>query len=112
MDPLRASCAVVLADDHAGAAGKAQKAADEHIDDGAHCAYGGEGLVGDEIAHHPCIHHVVQLLKDVARQQRQRKANQMAGDIAFGHIHAGVGRMRVLDMVHSLAFLYMIFVSV
>ena len=54
--------------------------------------------------------HVVQLLKDVARQQRQRKANQMAGDIAFGHIHAGVGRMRVLDMVHSLAFLYMIFV--
>ena len=32
------------------------------------------------------------------------------GDIAFGHIHAGAGRMRVLDMVHSLAFLYMIFV--
>ena len=142
MDPLRASCAVVLADDHAGAAGKAQKAADEHIDDGAHRTYSGEGLVGDKIAHHPCIHHVVQLLKEVADHERQGKVDdqtrdiahnntvnrviklleqvaykegkgerdQEFGDIAFGHIHAGVGRMRVLDMVHSLAFLYMIFV--
>ena len=69
MDPLRASCAVVLADDHAGAAGKAQKAADEHIDDGGDGTNGGEGLITDEVAHYPCVYGVVKLLKDVARQK-------------------------------------------
>ena len=34
--------------------------ADQHVDDGGDGAHGGEGLVADEIPHHPGIHHVVE----------------------------------------------------
>ena len=82
-----AVCAVILADDHACAGGKTNEKADEHIDDGTHRAHGGKGLVADIFAHHPGVHHVVKLLKNVAEQQRKGECNDMPGDIAGGHIH-------------------------
>ncbi len=79
--------AVVLTDDHTGAAAEPHEKADEHVDDGAHAAHGGEGLVGHEVAHHPGVHHIVELLEHVARQQGQGKQDQVPGDAARGHIH-------------------------
>ena len=70
-----------------GAAGQAHEGADEHIDDGGHGAYGGEGLLADEVAHHPGIHHVVHLLKEVPRQQGQGKQEQVGKDVPLGHVY-------------------------
>ena len=79
--------AVILADDHAGAAAQPHEKADEHVDDGRHAAHGGKGLVGHVVAHHPGVHHIVELLKHVARQQGQSKQDQVPRDAACGHIH-------------------------
>ena len=78
---------VELADHHAGTGGQAHKEADKHIDDGAYGSHGGEGLVADEVTHHPGIHHIVHLLEHVAGQQRQCKGDDMPGNAALGHIH-------------------------
>ena len=56
----------------------------DHRTDGAYC---GISLIADKAAHHPCVHHIVHLLENIARQQRQRKQKNMAGDITRGHIH-------------------------
>ena len=82
---------VVLADDHTGAAAQAHEKADQHVDDGPHTAHGGEGLVGHVVAHHPGVHHIIELLEHVARQQGQGKEDQMPGDAAAGHIHVVAG---------------------
>ena len=99
-DLFRAVGAVVLADDHAGTAGHPQKEADERIDDGRYRSHGGEGLVADEVAHHPCVHHVVQLLEQIARQQRQGKADEVPRGVALRHVHivAGVMPRMVVQM--------------
>ena len=96
-DSVRLMGPVILTDDHACAAGQAHEKANEHIDDGPHSAHGGERLVGHEVAHHPGVHHVVQLLKHVAGQQRQGELHQVAGDAALGHVHVPTdGRMGVV----------------
>ena len=84
--------AVILADDHARAAGQPQKEADQHVDDGRDGAHGGECLVADEVAHHPCVHHVVQLLEQVAHHQGQGKVDEMLRDAALCHVHVIAGR--------------------
>ena len=78
---------VILADDHARTGRKAHKETDEHIDNGAHGAHGGVSLVADKLTHHPGIHGVVQLLEDIAHQQRQRKQNNVTDDVSFRHVH-------------------------
>lgn len=78
---------VVLADDHTGTGGQAHEEANEHVHNGTHRAHGGECLVADIVAHHPGIHHVVHLLEHIARQQGQGKGDEVAGDVALGHIH-------------------------
>ena len=89
---------VILADDHAGAAGHSQKEADEGVDNGPHGAHGGERLIADEIAHHPGVHHVVKLLEQVACQQRQGEADQVSRGAALGHVHVVPGGMGLVVM--------------
>ena len=79
--------AVVLGDDHARAAGQPQKEADQHVDNGGNGAHSGVGLVAHIPAHHPQVHRVVELLKEVPQQQWNGKADQMAHHAALGHIH-------------------------
>ena len=84
---LHALGTVVLADDHACAGGKTHEKAHQHVDDGANTADGGVGFVAYEPTHHPGVHHVVKLLKNVACQQRKGEEYDMPGDITLGHIH-------------------------
>lgn len=72
---------------NAGAGGQAHEKADQHIDNGAHVAYGRVGVVGGVVAHHPGVNGIVKLLEDIAQQQRKSEGNNMEGDIALGHIH-------------------------
>ena len=104
--------AVILADDHARAAGQPQKEADKRVDDGRDGAHGGKRLVADIVAHHPGVHHVVQLLEQVAHHQRQGEIDQMLRDAALGHVHivphravVGVeGQVQVSGMAHGIDF--------
>ncbi len=77
---------------------------------GPHGAHGGKRLVADVVAHHPGVHHVVELLEQVARQQRQGKIDEMPRGAALGHVHVipgAVGRvvmqMESGMMLHGLS---------
>ena len=85
------SCAVVLADDHTCTGGKTQEEADEHIDDGADGAHRGVSGVADIVAYHPGVNGVIQLLEQISDEQRNSKGDDMAENIAFGHIYIPAG---------------------
>ena len=101
--------AVILADDHARAAGEAKEKADQRIDHRPYRAHGGKRLVADVVAHHPGIHHVVELLKKIAHHQRQGKVDQMLCDAALRHVHVITGgavvgvevQMQMAGMAHG-----------
>ena len=82
--PVRA---IVLRDDHARAAGQTRKHADEHVHDRRHRAHRGKRLVAHIIAEHPGVHRIVQLLENVARQQRQRKKQDVPEGASLRHVH-------------------------
>ena len=87
MDLVQLFGTVVLADDHTGAGGQAHEETDEHIDNGSYRSYGGVSLVADIIADDPGVDGVVELLKNIADEQRKGKRNQMTQNITLGHIH-------------------------
>ena len=90
-DLLRLLGPVVLGDDHARPGGQAHEEADEHVDDGVHGAHGGEGLLPHVVPHHPGVHGVIELLEQVAEEQRHGKADQQAVYVAAGHVHVPPG---------------------
>ena len=82
--------AVILRNDNAGTARKAQKEPDEHIDNRSNRADSRKGFVADKVADDPGIDRVIELLKQVPGKQRQRKPDKMCHDAAFGHIRTGI----------------------
>lgn len=50
---------------------------------------GGQSLLAHKPAHDDRVGGVVELLKNIAHQQRQRKAQDVAGDVAGGHVGGG-----------------------
>ena len=79
--------AEILRNHHARTAGQPAERADEQIDDGPDGTDGGKRLAADVVAHHPGIHHVVKLLKQIAQQQRNREIQQMMKRLAHRHVH-------------------------
>ena len=77
--------AVILRDNDRRADGKPAHHAHDHIDDAARRADGGQRFLADEIAHDDGVDSVIQLLKQIAQQKRQRKADQMAENTALRH---------------------------
>lgn len=81
--------------------GEACEKADQRVDDRADRADGGECLVGDEVADDPGVHHVVQLLKEVADHERQGKVDDQTRDAALCHIDVPPGETGgEMKMVH------------
>ena len=78
----------ILRDYHAGPAGQSEKKTDQDIHDRPHTADGGIGSVFSGLSEHPGIDHIVQLLEQIAGQQRQGKQYQIAKNAALGHITA------------------------
>ena len=93
--------AVVLADDHARAAGEAKEKADQRIDHRPYRAHGGKRLVADVVAHHPGVYHVVELLEQIAQQQRQGEIDQVLCDAALRHVHI-VPRLAVMGVERQM----------
>ena len=75
-----------LGDDHGAAGGDAGEQGCEQEDYRKADAHGGQGSVADKVAHHPAIHHIVELLQKIPRQQRQGKHQNMAEGTARRHI--------------------------
>ena len=78
---------VILRDHHARAAGQSHERTDEHVDDGRYRAHSRKGGIADVVSNDPGVHGVVKLLEHVARQQRQRKDQQVAEHVALGHVY-------------------------
>ena len=85
-DPVRFPAAEGLGDDHGAAGGDAGEQGGEQEDHRKADAHGGQGSVADKVAHHPAIHHIVELLQKIPRQQRQGKHQNMAEGTARRHI--------------------------
>ena len=62
-------------------------ALNQHIDDAGGGADGGQGFAADKVANHKTVHRIVELLKQVAEEQRDRKHDQMPDDGAGRHVH-------------------------
>ena len=78
--------AVELGNDHRAAVGEAHKQRGKHEDDGKAHAYRRQGGVSGVIAHHPTVHHVVELLEKAACQQGQGKVKNVSGGTAHRHV--------------------------
>ena len=85
-DPVQFPGAVKLGDDHRAAVGKAHEQRREHEDHRKADAHGRQGRVSHVLAHHPAVHHVVELLEKAPRQQRQGKKHDVPGGTALRHI--------------------------
>lgn len=79
--------AEIAANDDAGSDGNAVEKQNQHIDDAGGGADGGQRFAADKVAHHKTVHRIVELLKQVAEEQRDRKHDQMPDDGAGRHIH-------------------------
>ena len=77
--------AVVPPDDHARAHGQAVEKANEQVDEAAGRADGGQGLAAQKVAYDQRVHCVVELLEQIAQQQRHGERDELAGDGAFCH---------------------------
>ena len=64
-----------------------QKQADQQVDNRPAGAHGGQGLAAHIIAHHSGVHCVIELLKQVAQQQRQGEPDNLFPGRPLGHIH-------------------------
>ena len=70
---------------HARAHGQALAEADEQVDGGTAGAHGGQRVGTDKVAHDDAVGGVVQLLQQVAEDQRQGEQQQALHDAALGH---------------------------
>ena len=58
--------------------------------------------VADIVAHHPAIHHIVELLQKIPRQQRQGKHQNMAEGTARRHIPDSAFRSPRCTSTHKI----------
>ncbi|CDC72375.1 putative uncharacterized protein [Oscillibacter sp. CAG:155] len=114
-DPVQLPGAVKLGDDHCAAVGKAHEQRREHENHRKADAHGRQGRVAHVLAHHPAVHHVVELLEKAPRQQRQGKEYDVPGRAALRHIpQSAVGcvhgcsssLLRRLPPAREMPFLY------
>ncbi len=75
----------VAGDDHARTGEDAAEEADQHKDQAAGGADGGQRLIAQQIADDQGIGHIVELLKQVAQKQRQSEFNDFLSDRALCH---------------------------
>ena len=78
--------AVILRDHDGGAGADAHKQRAKHVDNREAGSDRRQCLVADDVADHDAVHHVVQLLEDVAQQHRQREADNQPVGAAAGHV--------------------------
>ena len=78
--------AEVLGDDHGGAGGQADEHAHQRVDDRTGTADGGQRLFPHVVSDYDGVDGIVKLLKKIADQQRDGKADQKPRDTAGGHI--------------------------
>ena len=55
-----------LGNDNPGTVGKTHEEADQHIDNGSYRTNGRKSFIGHKVADNPGIHHVVELLENIA----------------------------------------------
>ena len=77
--------AVVFGDQHAGAQGGALQQTDDHKDQVGRGADGGQGLFADEVADDQRVGGVVELLEQIAQEDRNGKGYQPLPDGALQH---------------------------
>ena len=107
-DPVQLPGAVKLGDDHRAAVGEAHEQGCEHEDDGKAHAHRRQGGVAGVVAHHPAVHHVVELLEKAARQQGQGKIENMSGGAAHRHVAQAVFAFHVKILV-KVSFLFLLY---
>ena len=76
-----------LAEHHAAPHAQTQHHTAEQYKQRKGSAHRRQRILPDIAAHHPCVHHIVHLLKQVARHQRQAEAKQPRTDRAARQIH-------------------------
>ena len=104
-DPVHVPGAVELGDDHGAAVGEAHEQRCEHKDDGIAHAHRRQGGIAGVVAHHPAVHHVVELLEEAACQQWQGKVENMSGGAAHRHVAHTVFTFHV-EIPHMIFVLF------
>ena len=105
-DPVHVPGAVELGDDHGAAVGQAHEQGCEHEDDGKAHAHRRQGGVAGVVAHHPAVHHVVQLLEEAACQQGQGKVENMSCGTAHRHVAHAVFTFHVENLVRFCSYFH------